>query len=780
MWEEVWLAVGIVLAATAAVLGFRKLLEKRAGKSFNNETIIAKSGHMWEQVQEFDGSPFCSTCERRLARGYRCEYCNMMVDEVKCARSISAVKCCKANAEVTSDDLIKHHWVHGNLLGDAFCSVCGDECGQDIGLSDYRCSWCARNAHSSCRAELEEVCDFGELKQSVVPPNKVTLRKAGSRGVKQMVIDGIIRPDAPPDWRPVFILVNPKSGSGAGIKVASAFRLFLHPIQVIDVTKSHMKAVLRWLDERPDIEARILIAGGDGTISFVLNDIDELENRPPVAVLPLGTGNDLSRVLGLLNKFLFFTFGTKDVFERACSGLESKIELTVDGKVVELPEIEGLIFLNIPCWGAGVEPWSMEPNEEMPQSCSDGRFEIFAVRSSFHIAQLQISGRRPPAVELLEGLAGSEGDLSGPPLAKKLSESVESLVEESGCKVENARAVRLREAIMRGHWNEALSVLEKSYQFLSPHELETAKLIILEEKFFELLSKGENTLAMKLMREEYPNKRSLRTRRTELVGMLFADANELGKHPEIKKFDSRDAHWRRRLAIRVQKQLDPAYMLPCKRLEQLTDQAFKYQVGKCRLHFDGDHVKMADDSIFRNHDCTEANKPLFKAHQILKKHTSEIYVVEFSPDGSKVASGSKNGEVIIWQVDQRSRKLGDPVLIRHNMDLHADDDLDHGTLSMWSADSAKPVAKLDDIHRGVVNSLRVFTANLIHCADSRRARPQRAAHLSANGVGGHRSTPIPQLDSGHKKKPVNQLDYLRLQAVARARGLIFSNPGYAI
>ncbi|CAJ0584403.1 unnamed protein product, partial [Mesorhabditis spiculigera] len=713
MWEEVWLAVGIVLAATAAVLGFRKLLEKRAGKSFNNETIIAKSGHMWEQVQEFDGSPFCSKCERRLARGYRCEYCNMMVDEVKCARSISAVKCCKTNVEVTSDDLIKHHWVHGNLLGDAFCSVCGDECGQDIGLSDYRCSWCARNAHTSCRGELEEVCDFGDLKQSVVPPNKVTLRKAGSRGVKQMVIDGIIRPDAPPDWRPIFILVNPKSGSGAGIKVASAFRLFLHPIQVIDVTKSHMKAVLRWLDERPDIEARILIAGGDGTISFVLNDIDELENRPPVAVLPLGTGNDLSRVLGwgkqLLNKFLFFTFGTKDVFERACSGLESKIELTVDGKVVDLPEIEGLIFLNIPCWGAGVEPWSMEPDEEMPQSCSDGRFEIFAVRSSFHIAQLQvglsaplricqgreISGRRPPAVELLEGLAGSEGDLSGPPLAKKLSPLFK---------------------IMRGHWNEALSVLEKSYQFLSPHELETAKLIILEEKFFELLSKGENTLAMKLMREEYPNRRSLRTRRTELVGMLFADANELGKHPEIKKFDSRDAHWRRRLAIRVQKQLDPAYMLPCKRLEQLTDQAFKYQVGKCRLHFDGDHVKMADDAIFRNHDCTEANKPLFKAHQII--------------------AGNRHGQL-------------------HFLDLS----LPEMGQCVW---------------------LRVFTANLVHCADSRRARPQRAAHLSANGVGGHRSTPIPQLDLGHKKKPVNQLDYLRLQAVARARGLIFSNPGYAI
>lgn len=99
--------------------------------------------------------------------------------------------------------------------------------------------------------------------------------------------------------KPVLVFVNPRSGGNQGAKMMQKFNWLLNPRQVFDLIQSGgPRAALELYRDVPNL--RILTIGGDGTASWILSYLDEvgIPNRIPVAVLPLGTGNDLARALG--------------------------------------------------------------------------------------------------------------------------------------------------------------------------------------------------------------------------------------------------------------------------------------------------------------------------------------------------------------------------------------------------------------------------------------------------------------------------------------------------
>uniref|UniRef100_A0A914RK17 Diacylglycerol kinase n=1 Tax=Parascaris equorum TaxID=6256 RepID=A0A914RK17_PAREQ len=241
------------------------------------------------------------------------------------------------------------------------------------------CSWCKQSYHNklgcfsaSC---LEEKCDRGALRNMIYRPF-------------------IVRPldsSLPGPSQPLLVFVNPKSGGNKGSKALHTFCWLLNPRQVGDIQESSQAtAHLNW------------------------------PVYPPMAVLPLGTGNDLSRCMGwggsftdeplshLLSAVLYETSITHldrwqiDVQPCLSNQMETGEELseaapirrcsTVDLKTGSPTEFHCILFQNITYYAGGTIPWGSDDDENTKPSSCDGKIEVLGFTTAT-LAALQMGGK---------------------------------------------------------------------------------------------------------------------------------------------------------------------------------------------------------------------------------------------------------------------------------------------------------------------------------------------------------------------------------------------------
>ncbi|XP_017271276.1 diacylglycerol kinase, alpha b [Kryptolebias marmoratus] len=253
--------------------------------------------HIW-RLKHFNKPTYCSVCDGMLlGLGKQGLCCN-------CCKSTVHSQCANKNSAYCSPTFVKskqetgkaaHFWVKSDCNASK-CQVCFKKI---KALGGRRCVWCQELRHEECVKPGLPKCDCGLLRDHILPPWAIyTVPREEDTNLLNVTPDGQILQIVPvPDTNPLLVFVNPKSGGKQGERVLRKFQGLLNPRQVYNLSNGgpapglHLFRNLR--------QFRILVCGGDGTVGWLLEAIDkaDLQVRPPVAVLPLGTGNDMARCL---------------------------------------------------------------------------------------------------------------------------------------------------------------------------------------------------------------------------------------------------------------------------------------------------------------------------------------------------------------------------------------------------------------------------------------------------------------------------------------------------
>uniref|UniRef100_A0A671MVH1 Diacylglycerol kinase n=1 Tax=Sinocyclocheilus anshuiensis TaxID=1608454 RepID=A0A671MVH1_9TELE len=267
--------------------------------------------HLW-RMKHFNKPVYCNVCQNMLLglrkQGLCCTCCKYTVHG-RCANKNPAPCTRTYLMSKKETGIAAHDWVSGNC-DSGKCDRCQKKIKSLHGLTGKRCVWCHTMRHDECATQEPFECDCGPFRDHILPPWAIypVIKRpncikngcafASDDSEHNTTPDGqVLQINPIPDTHPLLVFVNPKSGGKQGERVLRKFQYLLNPRQVYNLSSGGPGPGLCFFRDLPDY--RILVCGGDGTVGWILDAIDKanLPMRPPVAVLPLGTGNDLARCL---------------------------------------------------------------------------------------------------------------------------------------------------------------------------------------------------------------------------------------------------------------------------------------------------------------------------------------------------------------------------------------------------------------------------------------------------------------------------------------------------
>ncbi|XP_025413330.1 WD repeat-containing protein 26 [Sipha flava] len=231
-----------------------------------------------------------------------------------------------------------------------------------------------------------------------------------------------------------------------------------------------------------------------------------------------------------------------------------------------------------------------------------------------------------------------------------LNQTAEVLMQESGCRLEHPAATQFRHHVMDGEWhkvsadlNELQTLVGNSCQYFLD-----MKFLIFEQKYLEYLEDGKVLDALHVLRNELtPLQHNIDKVHMLSSYMMCSGRDELMKRAN---WEGKGIKSRTLLMDMIQQFLPPHIMLPPKRLHMLLTQAVELQRNQCLFHNTMFDDSIENVSLLTDHKCSLEQIPC-ETVQILTEHCDEVWFCRFSPDGKKLATGSRDATIIIYDVD---------------------------------------------------------------------------------------------------------------------------------
>ncbi|XP_054154010.1 WD repeat-containing protein 26-like [Oppia nitens] len=236
-----------------------------------------------------------------------------------------------------------------------------------------------------------------------------------------------------------------------------------------------------------------------------------------------------------------------------------------------------------------------------------------------------------------------------------LNKTVDQLIQESGCRLDHPSAAKFQTYVLNGEWAQAESTLHELNSLLdSPKALAKMKFLLLEQKYLENIEDLKPMEAIHCLRDELTPLKYNTQRVHQLSRYIMCNSSdELRK---VSNWDGKGLPSRIKLMEKLQSFLPPTVMLPPRRLRALLCQAVDLQKERCPYHNFAIDTGLDSVNLLVDHVCSKDEFPN-ECIQILTDHCDEVWFCRFSNDGTKLATGSKDSTLMIWDVDPDTLRL---------------------------------------------------------------------------------------------------------------------------